>query len=115
IDGSGKFYKPEIFGRSRASDAMLDAIDQECEAICEEVGRLGGEVVAIVPHRVAGVASNGRPNRPICPGSRLWGHGFERAAARLGLAVPGPDFTLGGLPIPDEWRGPFWPQITRTL
>ena len=70
-----------------------------------EGGNAGGEVVAIMPHRVTGRGRNGRPNRPLCPGHEIWSQVGEWAARHLDLAMPGSEFAMGGLTIPDSWHG----------
>ncbi len=116
-DGSGRWYQPERFGAGRATDAQIEAGFIEVGEICEDVRSCGAEamVVAIGPHIVAGRDKRGQPNRQFCCGSRQWSLVGERAGAELDLAVPGPDFSLGGLPIPDSWHGPYWPQCKRFL
>lgn len=105
-DGDGRWWKPEIYGRGRAGEAQLEALRQEIRDICLEVRAMGGDVIGIVPHRVAG-QSKGKPNRPLCCGSRVWIEAGEFMAHMLELAVPAPGWTIGGLPIPTEWR-PEW-------
>lgn len=115
VDGSGKWYKPEIFGRGRAGEAQIAALREEIAAICSEVDDAGAVVAGIVPHRIAGVDSKGKPNRPICCGSRVWSQAGEWAGAKLGLRVPADGFAVGGLPIAPEWHGEFWPDCGRLL
>jgi hypothetical protein len=115
IDGAGNWYAPERFGRGRASDAQIEATRQEIEAICEGVAMLGGRVAGVAPHRVSGRDSKGRPNRILCPGSRVWSQVGEWAGAELGLAIPGPTFALGGTVVPEAWHGPYWPRCQRFL
>ncbi len=115
IDGSGRFYKPERFGASRASEAQVNAGRVEVGCIVEEVEQLGGRVEGIVPHIIAGRDKYGRPNRHICPGSRVWSEVGEWAGAQFGLAVPGPGFRLGGLEIPAGWHGPHWEAARENL
>ena len=67
-----------------------------------------GEVVAIMPHRVTGRGRGGKPNRPLCPGWEIWGEVGEWCARHLDLPMPGPDFELGGLTIPESWHGPHY-------
>lgn len=113
--GDPDWYQPNVLGRGRATDAQLESAFAEVEMICEEVAHAGGRVEAIAPHRIAGRDEHGRPNRQICPGSRVWSGVGERAGADLGLAIPAPGLALGGLPIPDEWHGPHFPGCTRLL
>jgi len=115
LDGSGRWYKPERFGYGRASDAQLAATQVEVRNICSEVTMLGGRVEGIVPHIVAGRDRLGRPNRQICPGSRVWSNVGEWAGAELGLAVPGPGYTAGGLEIPAGWHGQHWEDCENFL
>jgi len=114
VDGSGRWHGPPKNGRGRMSDGQAERGRELVRQICTEVRDLGGEVEAIVPHIVAGRDRRGKPNRQICPGSRVWGEIGERCAAELDLAVPGVGFKLGGLPIPDEWRSAYFP-LCRTL
>jgi hypothetical protein len=111
----GDWYKPDTFGRGTLGLAQATALQQEIVALCEETEALGGEVVGIVPHRIAGVASNGKPNRQICCGYEVWQAGGEWAGAKLGLAVPREGWHVGGLPIPSSWHGPLYPECARTL
>lgn len=115
LDGSGRWYKPERFGHGRASDAQLSAGRAEVRSITREVQLVGGRVEGIVPHIIAGRDRYGRPNRQICPGSRVWSEVGEWAGAELGLAVPGPGFEVGGLEIPAGWHGPHWEAAQRNL
>lgn len=115
IDGTGSWYRPERFGFGRATDAQLDAAFEEVRQVCAEVSDAGGVVEGVVPHIIAGRDRRGRPNRQACPGSRQWSEVGERAGAELGLAVPGEDFAVGGLAVPEAWHGPFWPHCSRFL
>jgi len=116
VEGDGNWYKPASFGYGRFGAAQQAALRQEIAAICEEVaGEHGGVVVGIAPHRVVGVGKNGKPNRQICCGSAIWSRGGEWAGAELGLRVPGPEWSKGGLPIPREWHGEYWPRCDRRL
>jgi hypothetical protein len=108
FDGDGKWWRPGIYGKGRASDAQLEACCQEVRVICDEVSDLGGRVEGLAPHRVSGIGRDGRPNKPFCPGSRVWSEVGERMACELGLAVPGAGWTLGGLAVPIDWRSPRW-------
>ncbi len=112
-DGEGNWYRPDVFGRGRAGEAQLEGGRQEVMAITQEVEALGGRVVAIAPHRVSGRNRKGKPNRPICCGSRVWSLVGELAAAEYGLRVPGNAQTFGGLEIPDSWHGEYWTEILR--
>jgi hypothetical protein len=114
-DGAGDWYKPQIYGRGRMGVAQVLACRQELtEIIVNEVPELGGKVEAIIPHRVTG-QSKGKPNRPICPGSRAWSQVGEWTGAFHGIAVPGPSFKLGGLPVLSSWHGPFFDNCLRFL
>ncbi len=104
---NGRHYKPEIFGAGTLGPAQAEACRQEVAAIVAEVEALGFHVVGIVPHRIAGIGSNGKPNRPICPGFEIWSQVGEWAGAVLGLPIPREGWTVGGLPIPKEWHGPY--------
>lgn len=111
-DGLGDWYMPGKLGRGRASEAQLGAIVQACGSICDEVLALGGKVVAIVPHRISGRDKRGKPNRPLCPGSRVWSEAGERFASERGLQIPADGFALGGTPIPKGWHGRYFrPQL----
>lgn len=115
VDGTGNWALPARNGRGRAGEAQLSAGRWLVRHIVGEVAGLGGVVEGILPHRVTGRDSRGRPNRQICPGSRIWSEVGEWSAAELGLAVPGPDFALGGLTIPESWHGRHRHAITRWL
>jgi len=115
VDGSGRWWNPERMGKGRASEAQLAATRAEIRSVIDEVRMLGGEVEAIVPHIIAGRNSAGRPNRQICPGSRVWSEAGEWAGAELGLKVPAAGFRLGGLPVPESWHGPHWGRCTSFL
>lgn len=108
VDGEGTWWKPEKMGRGRASNAQIEATLQEIDTIIAEVSELGGEVVIIMPHRVSGRNKRGKPNRPLCCGSRVWSLVGERAARNHDLAVPAKGWSIGGTPIPESWHGPHW-------
>ena len=112
----GRWYKPSVFGSGTVGQAQLIALRQEIVAICDEVERdYEAVVVGIAPHRTVGRGSSGRPNRQICCGFEVWSGAGEWAGAELGLRVPGPDWAKGGLPIPSEWHGEYWPRCDRRL
>lgn len=113
--GGGKHYKPEVFGEGYLGLAQLIALRQEIQAVVDEVEAMGGVVVGILPHRTTGLNSRGRPNRPICCGFEIWSGAGEWAGAELGLRVPGPEWSLGGLPIHESWHGEYWPRCERFL
>lgn len=115
IDGTGNWWAPDKMGRGRASDAQLEATRQEVADLCERVATMGARVIGIAPHRVSGRDAKGRPNRTLCPGSRVWSEVGEWAGAELGLAVPGPAFKLGGTVVPEAWHGRHWPRCSRFL
>lgn len=116
LDGSGRWPPSALRGHGRASDRQIEATVQLVTRLVHvEVPELGGVVEAIVPHIVAGRDETGKPNRQACPSSRVWSEAGERAAAELGIAVPGPAFSLGGVPIPEEWHGPYWSRCIRRL
>lgn len=106
-DGEGNYWKPKIFGAGRASLEQLVAVAMEIDSIRVEVATAGGRLRQVAPHRVFGRNSKGKPNRPLCPGSRVW-QASEHAALRLGLSTPEPGWTLGGLEIPGRWRAALW-------
>lgn len=110
VDGSGEWYKPAVFGAGRASTLQLVALGWEIRAIRDDVGAAGGQLRMVAPHRVSGRDSRGAPNRPICPGSRLW-QAAETVALALGLGVPPDGWDLGGLSIPQEWRSLAWWEL----
>lgn len=114
LDGSGNWWMPGTMGRGRASAPQLEACYQECMSIVSEVADLGGKVVAIVPHIIAGRDSKGRPNRQLCCGSRVYSEVGERFAASTGILTAAPGFAIGGLAVPNEWRGPHHdPRLAR--
>ena len=106
-DGSGNWYKPKKFGRGRASIEQLVGLAFELASIRAEVAAAGGRLRLVAPHRVSGRNRDGKPNRPLCPGSRL-NQAAEHIAWRLGLEVPDADFRMGGLTIPISWRTRRW-------
>lgn len=112
---NGKHYKPEVFGAGTLGRAQLIALRQEIAAIIAEVEAMGGTVVGIIPHRTTGQNSRGRPNRQICCGFEIWSGAGEWAGAEFGLRVPGPDWSLGGLPVHETWHGEHWPRCERFL
>lgn len=109
--GRPDWWKPEVMGRGYPDEAQISALRQEILAVEAEVRDMGGRLSGIVPHRVSGRNRRGKPNRPICPGSRVWSAGGEWAAAELGVPVPAPGQTFGGLPIPESWHGDHWPRL----
>lgn len=106
-DGTGDWWMPNVMGKGRFGEGQIVACRQEVRAICGEVRELGGQVVAILPHRITGRNAKGKPNRPLCCGSRGWSEIGERSAQELGLQTPAPGFALGGTAIPGTWRGPY--------
>lgn len=107
VDGEGGWYKPDVFGAGRASTRQLLAIGYELRDTRDAIAGAGGRLELVAPHRVSGRSSSGKPNRPICPGSRVW-QASETLALALGLEVPANDWTLGGMPIPLRWRSRAW-------
>lgn len=110
LDGSGRWWAPEVMGRGRASSLQLEATRQAVIDVRAEVQWCGGIVRAIVPH----ILSSVDPFKPACCGSRVWSLVGEWAGAELGLAVPD-GATFGGLNIPREWHGPYWARCTERL
>lgn len=106
-DGSGNWFKPQIFGSGRASLEQLVAVAMEIDHVRTEVQAAGGGLEVVSPHRPFGRNSRGEPNRPLCCGSRLW-QASEHAALRLRLRTPEPDWSHGGTPIPGRWRAALW-------
>jgi hypothetical protein len=115
VDGSGRWSHGERNGRGRVSQAQIVAGRWTVAKIIEQVAEAGGKVEGIVPHLIAGRDSRGRPNRQICPGSRIWSEVGEWSAAEFGLAIPGPGFALGGLPLTPTWHGPYHEVAARRL
>jgi len=115
VDGRGNWYRPDLFGKGRATDAQIEAAWRWVCSVQEGLDALGVELYGIAPHIVSGRDKHGRPNRTIDPGSRIWSLVGERAGAELGLRVPGPGWTLGGAPVPDSWHGPYWPRCRHFL
>lgn len=112
IEGTGSWYKPDRFGRGVLGAAQATALRQESDSIIREVRELGGEVIGVVPHIVAGRNSKGEPNRQACCGSAI-NKVSEAVARKNGLRIPGPGFKVGGLPVPKEWRSKHWPFSKR--
>lgn len=115
VDGSGRWAGPAKNGRGRVSDRQVTAGRWLVGEIAASLRARGHDLEAVVPHRVAGRSRKGVPNRQICPGSRIWGEVGEWSAVEHSLAIPGPDFKLGGLTIPPEWRSPHYENVTRFL
>lgn len=115
VDGSGRWYAPDRNGRGRVSQAQIVAGRWTVAKIIEQVREAGGTVEGIVPHLIAGRDSRGRPNRQICPGSRIWGEVGEWSAAEFGLAIPAPGWAVGGLPLTPSWHGPYHEVAARKL
>lgn len=112
VEGTGSWYKPDRFGRGVLGAAQATALRQESAAIIREVRELGGEVLGVVPHIVAGRNAKGVPNRQACCGSAIW-KVAESVAWKHGLRVPAPKWKIGGLPVPNEWRSKHWPHMKR--
>lgn len=106
-DGDGNYYKPSVFGRGRASLEQLVALAYQINGDRVEIAQAGGALRFVAPHRIFGRNRKGEPNRPLCPGSRLW-QASEHIALRLSLRVPEPGEEYGGLPVPDRWRCRIW-------
>ena len=107
VEGSGQWWNGDVFGRSRLNKAQELATLQELRSIQAELSiDYSADVWAIMPHRVTG-QSDGKPNRPICPGSAVWSRIGERFAAESGIPVPSSTYKLGGLPIDPSWHGRF--------
>jgi hypothetical protein len=115
IDGTGTWHAPDSMGRGRASDTQILGVRAAIVDLQREVASLGGRIVAAVPHCIAGLNEHGKPNRQACPGSRLHAEAVEWAGAELGLAVPGPDFSIGGVVVDERWHGPFWGRCENLL
>lgn len=115
VDGSGRWYAPERNGRGRISESQIAGGRWACGWIYDEVRKAGGQVMGILPHITTGRDSRGRPNRQICPGSRIWSNVGEWAAVEYGLAIPGPTWKAGGLPLPPAWRGVYYDRADDRL
>lgn len=115
VDGSGNWYKPDVFGRGRASDAQIDSARQWLATLQSGLAGQGIELFGVIPHITTGRDSRGRPNRGIDPGSRIWSLVGEWGGAELGLRVPRDGWALGGAPVPLSWHGPYWPRCSRFL
>ncbi len=115
IDGSGRWASPQTMGRGRASDLQIVAARAAVVEIVKSVASMGASVEAVLAHRVSGRNRNGVPNRQICCGSRIYSEVVEWSGAELGLAVAGPTFKAGGLTIPEQWHGRFWPRCGRRI
>lgn len=114
-DGTGNWYKPDVFGKGRATDAQIDSARQWLASLQATLGGQGIELYGVIPHIVTGRDRNGRPNRTIDPGSRLHSEVVEWAGAELGLRVPRDDWALGGAPVPLRWHGPHWSRCARFM
>lgn len=115
VDGTGNWAWPDRNGHGRAGEAQLRSGLWLLAHIKAEVEAAGGILEGVIPHRTTGRDEHGKPNRQICPGSRVWSGVGERGAADLGLAIPGPTWKAGGLTIPDVWHGPDFQRVTRYL
>jgi hypothetical protein len=115
VDGSGRWALPERNGRGRISDAQVAGGLWACRWIVGEVAANGGTVRGVLPHVTTGRDSRGRPNRQICPGSRIWSEVGERAAVELELAIPGPTWKAGGLVLPQAWHGRYHAEAATRL
>lgn len=113
IDGTGTWWAPDRFGRGRATEDQIMGGRAEILAIDRALDAIGVDLWGIAPHIVAGRDKRGNPNRHACCASRLWSEVGEWAGAMLGLRIPGPGWSCGGLPIPPEWYGPYHDQCTR--
>lgn len=106
VDGSGRWYKPEKFGRGRATPEQLRTL----RWLIDDLIQCERNFARVLPHRISGrTKRRGKwvPNRPICPGSRVWKCAESHALSR-GLSVPEDGETFGGLPVPPEWRSAAW-------
>lgn len=113
LDGTGNWYRPDLFGRGRASDAQVDAARQWLASLQVSLAVRGIELYGVLPHIVTGRDKRGRPNRQIDPGSRLHSEVVEWGGAELGLRVPRDGWSLGGAPVPLSWHGRHWPKCGR--
>lgn len=111
VDGSGDWWSPSTMGRGRATEAQLYAGRWLVRRIARDVAAKRATVAAIVPHRIAGRDSAGKPNRPLCPGSRVWGEVAERVSVSDGIPVPRPGVAVGGSPVPESWRSMAWATL----
>lgn len=115
LDGSGNWYKPDVFGKGRATDAQIDSARQWLATLQSTLAGQGIELYGVLPHIVTGRDKRGKPNRTIDPGSRLHSEVVEWGGAELGLRVPRDGWALGGAPVPLSWHGPHWPRCSRFL
>ena len=111
VDGAGDWWAPSQMGRGRATEAQLHAGRWLVRRIARDVAGKRATVAAIVPHRISGRDTAGRPNRPLCPGSRVWGEVAERVCAADGIPIPRPGVEVGGSPVPETWRSVAWATI----
>ena len=106
------YWNGDRMGRSVLDVEMRNAARAAVVDGIEQVAAAGGEVVAVMPHCVSGrtKTSSGKmvPNRQGCPGFEIWREVGEWAARELGLALPGPGFELGGVPVHESWHGEHW-------
>lgn len=108
IDGSGKFFKPEKFGRGRATDAQLAALRLLIPEIKRRAKVEKWEIAGVIPHISA------HAGKTQCPGSRVWAVA-EKTAIDLGLPIPGRKliWTKRGGYIPDAWRSSDFLRLGR--
>jgi hypothetical protein len=99
IDGGGEWFKPERFGRGRATDAQLWVVGEWLRHMKQRAAIEGWKIKGVIPHHVAS-AGKGQ-----CPGSRVW-QAAEAAAIRLKLPVPGdkPVFRKSGVVMDPRWH-----------
>ena len=107
LDGSGRWWRPDLVGKGRATPAQLKTLCWLLDKIAREE-----PIEMVAPHRVSGRKWDKKrrkwiPNRQICPGSRVW-QCAEGWAMRNGILVPDGDDTMGGLPIEEAWRTQAW-------
>lgn len=100
------WWQPEANGRGYLTLEQERGGVELIRKIHAELLRQDILLAGIVPHCVYGRDKRGKPNRQGCPGSAIWSRVGEVAAAELELPVPGPQYRMGGVSIPDGWRNP---------
>jgi len=103
IEGKNRFYKPDRFGRTVMTPEWETAVSCRLVDRIEGLRAKGIDPFMLAPHRVAGHDRRGNANREACCASAGWAI-CEQVAAITGVPVPGDEYTIGGLPIPEAWR-----------
>lgn len=99
--GKGNFWKPERYGQAHLTVAQIMAARHLIRAVNDMMPSMR----SVYAHRQFGVAGNGKPNKPLCPGHEIWTHVGEWAKATFDYSDGGHLWSSRGTAIPDDWRG----------